>query len=606
MKDTSVISFFFNARGGDLEKSTIGMYRSLLLQLLERLPVPQDVFGSLGSSTQTSGYPQWSVELLKSLIKEAVRSIGKSSMTCLIDALDECDERQIRDMISFFEHLGELAASAGIRFHVCFSSRHYPHVTIAKGLILVLEMQEGHCQDIVNYLDSELKIGRSQFAKQTRIDLQEKAAGIFMWVVLVVEILNKEYDDGNIHTLRRRLREIPGDLHELFRNTLMRDNRNRSQLLLCIQWVLFAREPLNPEQLYFAILSGTQPEAPSDWNSDEITAADIRRFILSSSKGLAEVTASSSPTVQFIHESVRDFLLKENGLEDIWPDLRGDFQGESHERLKQCCLNYVNIDISTSLNVPSSLPRPASKESKGLRQSASQKFPFLEYATRNVLYHADTAERGGISQLGFLQSFRLAGWITLNNLFETHEVRRYTSQASLLYILAERNMAALAKVCPSNRTYFAVEKERYGTPFFAALATGSQETVQVFIQVHLDAQPQGCPFHKLCKGFAENIIKFVKIDRGFTFAPTRGILSYVSEQEDGFAFFLASQAHMADRKCRNPMSYAAERGYETVIKILIAMEVDIESGDRSGLTALCYAAQQGHEAVGTAATREGR
>jgi ABC-type molybdenum transport system ATPase subunit/photorepair protein PhrA len=37
MKDYIVLSFFFNARGEDIEKSTIGTCRSLLLQLLERL-----------------------------------------------------------------------------------------------------------------------------------------------------------------------------------------------------------------------------------------------------------------------------------------------------------------------------------------------------------------------------------------------------------------------------------------------------------------------------------------------------------------------------------------------------------------------------------------
>lgn len=37
MNDTVIIFFFFNARGHELERSTIGMYRSLLLQLLERL-----------------------------------------------------------------------------------------------------------------------------------------------------------------------------------------------------------------------------------------------------------------------------------------------------------------------------------------------------------------------------------------------------------------------------------------------------------------------------------------------------------------------------------------------------------------------------------------
>lgn len=55
-KDKIIISFFFNARGGDLEKSTIGMYRSILLQLLVRLPVPQDIFDPLGLATWNGNF----------------------------------------------------------------------------------------------------------------------------------------------------------------------------------------------------------------------------------------------------------------------------------------------------------------------------------------------------------------------------------------------------------------------------------------------------------------------------------------------------------------------------------------------------------------------
>ncbi|KAF2180966.1 hypothetical protein K469DRAFT_692498 [Zopfia rhizophila CBS 207.26] len=143
MKDKVVISFFFNARGEGLEKSTIGTYRSLLLQLLERIPALQYVFNSLGLSTLSiSTNHQWSLESLKMLLEQAIQSLGESSVVCFIDALDECEERQIRDMISFFKHVSELAVSAGIKFQVCFSSRHYPHITIQKGLDLVLERQE--------------------------------------------------------------------------------------------------------------------------------------------------------------------------------------------------------------------------------------------------------------------------------------------------------------------------------------------------------------------------------------------------------------------------------------------------------------------------------
>ncbi|KAL6825728.1 purine and uridine phosphorylase [Trichoderma sp. SZMC 28015] len=196
MRDKTIIYFFFNARGEELEKSTIGMYRSLLLQLLEKLP-----------------------ELRNNL------------------------------------ELPKITARPGEDFRVCFSSRHYPHVSISKGLNLILEGQEGHAQDMISYVNSELRIGSSALANQIRAELQEKASGVFMWVVLVVSILNKEHDKGRIHVLRKRLQEIPADLHELFRDILTRDRQDADELLLCIQWVLFTKQPLRPEQLYFAILS---------------------------------------------------------------------------------------------------------------------------------------------------------------------------------------------------------------------------------------------------------------------------------------------------------------------------------------------------------------
>jgi hypothetical protein len=106
----------------------------------------------------------------------------------------------------------------------------------------------------------------------------------------------------------------------------------------------------------------------------------MNRFVLNSSKGLAELTKSKTPTVQFIHESVRDFLTKDNGLYELWPDL-GDgtnFEGGSHQRLKGCCLNYINIDVTTHLgNISDSVPKASTQEAGRLRQSAAENYPFL-------------------------------------------------------------------------------------------------------------------------------------------------------------------------------------------------------------------------------------
>lgn len=496
VKDTIVISFFFNARGEELEKSTLGTYRSLLHQLLEARPDLQDTIASLEIvHSVTSADFQWSIALLESVLEEAIQGLGRVSITCFIDALDECDEDQVRSMLRFFERLGEVAVSSRSCFQVCFSSRHYPHITIDKGLNLVLEGQGGHSQDIANYLNSELNIGKGKVATQIRAELQEKASGIFMWVVLVVGMLNKEYDRGRIHALQRRLKDIPGDLHNLFRDILTRNSDEKQELLLCIQWVLFAKYPLSPEQLYFAILAAVDPDVildfyPQDYDeaseSDETNdfMATINRFILDASKGLLEITKSEIQKVQFIHESVRDFLFKEDSLADIWPDLRSNLEGQSHEQLKRCCIEYLNVH---ALHVQS--PFFGAWTLPISREKFLSRLPFLEYAVQNVLYHADVAAGYDINQVEFLDNFALENWRLLHSVVEKYEVRQYRSPLNLPYVLGERNHANLIRHYPHYFSCIEQSQDRYGPPLFAALAMGNKEAVDAFSERMISNTP---------------------------------------------------------------------------------------------------------------------
>jgi ankyrin repeat protein len=605
MKDHILLSFFFNARGEDIEKSTVGTYRSLLLQLLERLPALQSVFNSHSlSSSNFSVDHQWNIETLKTLLEQAIRSLGDSYVVCFIDALDECEEEQVRDMIQFFEHIGDLAVSNGIRFQVCFSSRHYPYITIRHGLELVLEEQEGHSQDITNYVETELKIGKTKTAQRVRAELQEKASGIFMWVVLVVVILNKESDRGKVHTLRQKLQEIPGDLHELFRDILTRDSHDKDKLVLCIQWVLFAKQPLNPEQLYHAIYAGTDSEAITEWDLEDITKDVIRLFILGCSKGLVEVTVSKEQRVQFIHETVRDFLLKENGLGKIWPEFRSNFQGQSHDRLKQCCLDYIGIDVTTPLQIPDTLPKASSQEAANLRRSATRTFPFLEYAVHNVLYHADIAEGGGISQAEFLDSFPLPRWIKFDNVFEKHEVRRHTERASLLYLLAELNAANLIRIYPSAKSCLDVEDERYGCAFFAANATGSQEAMQACVEGLKISQSVANHGGRWSETKSREERVGCSLGRDFKYSKTGAMLVCAAEIGNPavLTWLMKSGSldpNSKDGKGRTPLYVAAEKGHDVVMRMLLEEGVDVNAQGGQHGAALQAASHNGHKEIVT-------
>jgi ankyrin repeat protein len=600
-RDTVILYFFFNARGNDLEKSTIGMYRSLLLQLLEQVPELQCVLDPLWSTWRH--HHQWSIELLEEVFEQAIQNLKLRSTACFIDALDECADKEIRRMISFFERVGYLAISNQIRFHVCFSSRHYPHITITQGLSLVLEGQEGHSQDITNYVDIELRIGCSNIAKEIRNELREKASGVFMWVVLVVNILNEEYDGGRIYKLRQRLRDIPSDLHKLFHDILTRDSVNRDQLILCVQWILFAQQPLKPEQLYFAILSGVEPEELSSCHSNETTLDDIKRFILHSSKGLAEITKSKSPTVQFIHESVRDFFLKVDGVSTLWESLGNNFLGQSHERLKQCCLRYMSIDTITHLTLNEPLPKESSQEAATLHLSAMSSFPFLEYAVHHVLHHANLAEGSGISQQGFIQEFPLTKWIKLDNLFGRHEIRPHTLKASLLYILAERNMSNLIRIHPRNLFYLEVEDEHYGAPLLAALATSSIEAFKAFLKIDFDKQTEQTSLNELSNRIWQRRGNWADIGYNFKFSENRSVFSYILEREhDDLSTFLleTGKVDIESEYRRDSWLFilAVKKGHESVVKVLLTtVKPNVNSTEHGRMTAFMWAAEKGHNAI---------
>ena len=616
MKDTVMLSFFFNARGGHLEKAMEGMYRSLLWQLLDQLPELQVIFDSWEGDKPVRGDDcPWDIESLQSLFSSAIKKIGQRQLTCFIDALDECKENQVREMVSFFEQLSVPADSSQARFRVCFSSRHYPHITINNSVALILEGHEGHKQDITNYLDSELKAGNGDRLNKIKMEVLDRASGIFLWVVLVVQMLNKEFDRGRIHALRKRLDEIPDGLEKLFAD-ILRDGENTSDTILCLQWLLYAKRPLKREELYFAILAGVGVDVGTPWSAEEITHSDMERFIINSSRGLAEVTKSKDQTVQFIHESVRDYLLKDHVLDALvtrQPGPADVYLDSGHERLKQCCQRYMSIDLSGHVSFATPQPKANSEEAADRRQSASKDFPFLEYAVRHVLHHADAAAGDGVSQLEFVENFPLRKWITLDNLFEKYQIRRHTSDASLLYILAEENLPSLIRIELKRVPHMDIRGERYGFPVVAALANKNKSAVQVLLMPYKDAQSDSDMLHgqPLCVTAedCEHAIECL-LRNGREISSLKGVtklyptlLAWAVHKGHEAVVRLLLATGKVDPDSKNSagktlLSQAAADGHEAVARLLLATgKVDPDSKDSARYTPLSQAANRGHEAV---------
>jgi hypothetical protein len=289
--DDALISFFFNARGGGLERSTEGMYRSLIAQMLEKVPKLQIV---LDEQRQRDNWP---VEVLSGLFREAVMLLGNDGLTCYIDALDECSEAEIRDMIEVFEELTESAIVESINFRVCFSSRHYPRISIDACLELVLEGQEGHEGDIAAYIQRKLKTS-ARSKSEMAVEIQKRASGIFLWVCLVVRILNEDVDRGDAGKIKTRLKEIPDGLDKLFQDIITRGTREDTHLIPTLQWIMFTQRPLTCRELYHVIIYTPNNGLGLVSEYERFSTENAENFLLNSTKGLAETTRGNQPKVQ--------------------------------------------------------------------------------------------------------------------------------------------------------------------------------------------------------------------------------------------------------------------------------------------------------------------
>lgn len=366
--DHLIVAYFFNARGETLEKTPLGMLRSIVYQLISKDTTLYDNFVTIFRQKQMvhSGLNyEWRQPELRNFVRSVIELHRLKRLLLLIDALDECEQQDVREVVSFIESLSIIAAQIGVTLRICLSSRHYPTIGIKRGLELTMEMSQKHGDDIEIYIEEKLRISNNEIMRE----IWNKANGIFMWVVIVVALLNQSYYEGREELMWKILQQVPADLEEMFNTLLNKGNQDKAETMIMLQWVLFSQRLLKPRELFAAVVGS----ACSIHNDDS-----IRRRITTSSKGLIEARKGEEGYLQFIHLSVNDFLLRNKRLQRLDPTLAPDPTCASHGRLWRCCWDYIK-------------PLVMSKTRTKHMIDSSKKQPFLAYAARYIFDHADKA-----------------------------------------------------------------------------------------------------------------------------------------------------------------------------------------------------------------------
>ncbi|KAL7956672.1 hypothetical protein V8C34DRAFT_306352 [Trichoderma compactum] len=252
----------------------------------------------------------------------------KKQMIIFIDALDECEESNVRTMAYFWWRITKSAYDLGIDLNVCLSSRHFPTITLDDCAEIIVERHNS--DDIATYVDQKLQVCMTSERLQwnlLREHILNKSDGMFLWVVLVVEDVLKDWDDGK-------------DMPHLIK--------------LVTDWAILATKPLHLHEWHHIMAFIRQLEKQIRGISRGLV--EVQRIGAVDSKHDGSVVASihakagsldleygDTRIVRVIHESVRDFFLTSNGFGMLDSSQLFNPIGNGHLSIMATCLDYLNI-----------------------------------------------------------------------------------------------------------------------------------------------------------------------------------------------------------------------------------------------------------------------
>ncbi|CAG8905492.1 unnamed protein product [Penicillium egyptiacum] len=183
------LDFFFTARGTEMQRTPLGMLRSLLNQLLicdaTIRPQVREIFEQ---RCKQFGYGegkwQWPRVVLEELLAGVIlASASRQHVTVFVDALDEAGAESAQQLAAYFHRLIDRAEKMNVAVRICIACRHYPIMESARAMEIYVE--EHNHKDIATYIkdilaDTEVGDSPSEETRQTLVEqLIQQANGVF-------------------------------------------------------------------------------------------------------------------------------------------------------------------------------------------------------------------------------------------------------------------------------------------------------------------------------------------------------------------------------------------------------------------------------------------
>ncbi|KAL8369788.1 hypothetical protein RB595_000226 [Gaeumannomyces hyphopodioides] len=318
--------YIWNA-GFSRQKDQLGLLRTILYQILLQEPelchhvAPKHYLYFQLPVESIPDPPDWTVDQLRDAITRLASAVQSSHrLAIFIDGLDEYDGN-LPELVEFLKGVCE-----GPAVKLCVSSRPWNVFKDAFDTYPSLKMELFTKPDIKKYVQKRMAVSRAfqelrcidaSSVKNLESQIVEKAEGIFLWVVLVVErLLVTARDDNNLRTIWKAFQALPRGLDELYSSMRSRLDLARLEQASKMYQILFQWKAKRHDEMpaidFWVAANHEDPAKPTNYPA-EATRARIKplleRQVGGCTGGILQIIASDSGCfVDFLHRTVYDWL----------------------------------------------------------------------------------------------------------------------------------------------------------------------------------------------------------------------------------------------------------------------------------------------------------
>ena len=498
------LSFFFHGDGTLLQKSQLGMLRSLIHQLYTQIPSARKLIlsayeGKVKEFGEHGRDWEWQVEELRILLSDilCMKPLRGEEIVVFVDALDEVDNQGdplvAGELVGYFHELNDRIVASGATTRICISCRHYPVVATNRGL--VINVEEENMKDVARYVEYHLKVGVEGWGQESEVArraleqaIVEKAEGVFLWARLRVPKIIKKINDGawSLDMAPQSLEAESNELFTQYEDILFHDIdvSLQKQALHFLQWVCLAERPLSVSEIRFAMACDDESIRADTVRCEDVggfvdSDARMQKLIKSLSGGLAEVRRHGhGTTVQLFHQTVTSFL-RLRGLQVLAGFMDpaamtspvNDTIGAGEQRLSASCLNYLSFE---------EVLETANQEVTGI----DTRLVFVQYAVRYWMKHAEKAERNGVKQDGLVERL-----ISEFGLFDTWKIIHFETDqwdshrdSDLIHVMAGSNILGAVQALLDKGIFIDDEDMQGNTALLFAARHGHEQMVKILLE----------------------------------------------------------------------------------------------------------------------------